>query len=243
MDFHATGQFEQGVSDVDPVAAPATVLAAHMLLPDRQAPKDPNRLYLALLGTGTETVTLDLYFLYENGKPTAKKADYQTTSARWYKFAESVVVTNGELLTLSANIPPGGMIYARRTADTITAGQTRTLAAAWLKDGEALDYRPRTDSDTAAVAFTINPNASFDLERLSLQFDSTPTSAGLVTVTLKSDSDAGLATVLRSANPVGAAYPSVIIEGIRGIPAGYYLLVEYANPDSRTVTSIATLKF
>ena len=243
MNFHATAKFEQGVADVDPVAAPATVLSTHMLLPDRSAPSDPDRLYLSLLGTGSETVTVDLYFLYEDGKPDAKKADYITTTARWYRFATGVVITNGELLTLSANIPPGGIIYARRTADSITAGQTRTLGVAWLKGGEVLDYRPRTDSDTAAVAFTIDPNTSFDLERLSLQFSATPTTAGLITVTLKSDSDATLATVIRSADPVGATYPSVVIEGIRGIPAGYYLLVEYANADARTIASVASLKF
>lgn len=131
MEFHATGSFEQGVSDVDPVAAPATVLSEHILWPRRDAPKDPTTLYLALLGTGSETVTLTLYLLIENGKPDATKADYIASGTRWFQFATGQVVTNGTILKITSGIPAGGVIYARRTADAITAGQTRKLVMAW----------------------------------------------------------------------------------------------------------------
>ena len=131
MEFHATAKFEQGVSDVDPVAAPATILEDHFLLPDSKAPKDPSALYIALLGASTETVTLDLYFLIENGKHSQKYSDYKNADARWFAFATSQVVTNGTLLKITTGLPAGGIIYARRTADTITAGQTRALQIAW----------------------------------------------------------------------------------------------------------------
>lgn len=131
MLFHATGSFEQGVSDIDPVAAPENALSEHILMPKRLAPVDPTTLYLALLGVSSETVTLDLYFLIENGKPDAKKADYINTAARWFQFATSQVITNGTLTKITSGIPAGGIIYARRTADSITAGQTRKLTMAW----------------------------------------------------------------------------------------------------------------
>lgn len=131
MEFHATGSFEEGVSDVDPVAAPATVLSDHILWPRRGAPRDPATLYLALLGTAAETVTLTLYLLIENGRPDAKRSDYINADARWFQFATGQVVTNGTLLKITSGIPAGGVIYARRTADTITGGQTRKLTMAW----------------------------------------------------------------------------------------------------------------
>jgi len=131
MIFHATAKFEQGVSDIDPVAAPATILTDHVLWPGKNAPKDPATLYIGLLGTASETVTLTLYLLIENGKADAKVSDYQTTSARWFQFATGQVITNGTLTKITSGIPAGGVIYARRTADAITAGQTRPLVIAW----------------------------------------------------------------------------------------------------------------
>jgi len=131
MDFHATAKFEQGVSDIDPVAAPQTALPGHFLWPTRSAPKDPTALYIALLGASTETVTLTLYFLIESLGIDASVDDYISTTARWFQFATGQVVTNGTLLTVSSGIPAGGVIYARRTADTITASQTRALVSAW----------------------------------------------------------------------------------------------------------------
>jgi len=131
MLFHATGVYEQGVSDPDPETAPQNVLVNHILMPKRDAPRNPTTLYLALLGTGGETVTLDLHLLIESGRPDAKRADYINADARWFKFATSEVVTNGTLAKVTSGIPAGGIIYARRTSDTITAGQTRSLVMAW----------------------------------------------------------------------------------------------------------------
>lgn len=131
MRFHATAKFEQGVADIDPVAAPATILTTHVLWPEKTAPKDPATLYLALLGTGSETVTLDLYLLVENGKAGTKISDYVTTTARWFQFATGQVITNGTLTKITSGIPAGGVIYARRTADAITTAQTRPLVMAW----------------------------------------------------------------------------------------------------------------
>ena len=131
MQFHATAAFEQGVADVDPIAAPATILTDHVLWPKRDAPTDPATLYIVLEGTAAETVTLDLYFLLENGRVDAKISDYINTSARWFQFATGQVITNGTLTKITSGLPAGGAIYARRTADAITAGQTRKLRIAW----------------------------------------------------------------------------------------------------------------
>lgn len=131
MQFHATAKFTQGVADVDPVAAPATILEEHFLIPDSAAPKDPSALYIALLGASTETVTLSLYFLIENGLMGQTFDDYKVSTARWFPFATGQVITNGTLTKITSGLPAGGIIYARRTADAITASQTRALQIAW----------------------------------------------------------------------------------------------------------------
>jgi len=130
MRFDGSGKYEQGVADVDPVATPGTILQDHIFnLPDR--PEDTEALYLALVGTGGETLTLDLYFLLDEtnaGDPVSRFID---SSHRWFQFATGIVVTNGTLQKITASLPGGGVIYGRRTADTITAGQTRVLKSAW----------------------------------------------------------------------------------------------------------------
>jgi hypothetical protein len=131
MLFHATAEYAQGVSDVDPVAAPATILSDHVLWPKRNAPRDPTTLYLNLLGAGAETLTLSLYFLVESGKMDVTIGDYINTGTIWIPFATGQVITNGTLLKITSGIPAGGIIYGRRTADTITASQTRKLIMAW----------------------------------------------------------------------------------------------------------------
>jgi len=131
MRFQMSAKFEQGVADVDPVTAPQNILVEHFCDPGVKAPDDPEALYLALMGTGAETVTLDLYLLIESKNVDAKAADYKEAGTRWFQFATGLVVTNGTLASVTANLPAGGIIYARRTADAITVGQTRSLLMSW----------------------------------------------------------------------------------------------------------------
>lgn len=130
MRFQATGKYEQGVSDVDPVTNPDTILSEHLFtLPDR--PDDPTALYLALEGTSTETVTLTLYFLLDKTPIEGTNAKYINAANRWFQFASGIVVTNGTIQKVTADLPGGGVVYARRTADTITASQIRPLHLCW----------------------------------------------------------------------------------------------------------------
>jgi len=135
MRFQSSGQFEQGVADVDPVAAPQSILAAHVLgLPEAELNAPASALWLALAGAGVETVTLDLYFLIDETDVKNDVSRFIDSGHRWFQFATGVVVTNGTLQTVAAGagVPAGGVVYARRTGDTIAASQTRPLLAAWI---------------------------------------------------------------------------------------------------------------
>lgn len=130
MRFQASGKFEEGGSDYDPISAPESILAEHILtLPDKS--EKPTALYLALAGTSTETVTLSLYFLLDETDALGNVTKYIDANHRWFQFATGIVVTNGTLQTVTSSLPGGGVVYARMTAETITAGQTRTLLSAW----------------------------------------------------------------------------------------------------------------
>jgi len=135
MRFQTSGQFTQGQADVDPVAAPENILPAHVLpLPEAEFNSPATALWLALLGAGAETVTLDLYFLIDETDRKASSERFIDAGHRWFQFATGVVVTNGTLqqVAAGAGVPPGGVVYARRTADTIGAGETRPLTVAWI---------------------------------------------------------------------------------------------------------------
>lgn len=135
MRFQTSGKFEQGVADVDPVTLPGSLLQGHIfVLPETLPGVNAPDLWIALIGSGSETVTLTLYFLIDETSPyNTDVTRYINSNHKWFQFASGVVVTNGTLQIVSAGagVPSGGVVYARRTADTITAGQTRTLVAAW----------------------------------------------------------------------------------------------------------------
>ena len=133
MRFQSSGKFTEGVADVDPVSAPATLKPEHILpLAEGSMGDTPDALWLALLGTASETVTLDLYTLIDETDRADSVARFIDANHRWFRFATGVVVTNGTIQKVTADIPAGGVVYARRTADAITASQTRVLAAAWV---------------------------------------------------------------------------------------------------------------
>ncbi len=134
MRFTSGGQFTDSEADIDPVAAPETALGGHILR-FKDDPtvvlETPNVLSILLLGTGVETLTLDLYFLVESLDRVAQAKDSNViaTGQVWVQFATGQVVTNGTLLRITAGLPNRGLVYARRTADTLAA--PRQLLAAW----------------------------------------------------------------------------------------------------------------
>lgn len=133
MRFEGAGNFLAAESDVDPAAAPQSVLITHALIPKSHSTRNPRVLHLALLGTESETLTVSLYYLIEDRDVWFTVDDYRISGVRWIPFATGQVVTNGVLYQLTTDIPAGGIIYARRTADTITGGQTRRLYFAWAE--------------------------------------------------------------------------------------------------------------
>jgi hypothetical protein len=132
MRFQATGTYIQGTADVDPVAAPATIQTNHFFSFKKNVTESPIKLILALAGAAGETVTVDIYTLLEHLDESALPADYAVSATRWFQFATGQVITNGALSVITSALPAGGSIYIRRTADAITAGQTRKLSVAWM---------------------------------------------------------------------------------------------------------------
>lgn len=131
MRFDGAGSFLAGQTDVDPQTNPDTILAGHFLVPKSHAVKNPAALHLVLIGTGSETLTVSLYYLVEDKGLDAKSSDYIATGVRWIPFVTGEVITNNVQTIITSDLPAGGIIYARRTADTIAGGQTRKLLFAW----------------------------------------------------------------------------------------------------------------
>jgi len=135
MRFQSSGKFSQGVADVDPTVSPGTISESHVLrLPDLK--EKPSALYLALIGAGAETLTLDLFSLVDETNAVPDPEDltasrYVQSTHTWVEFAAGVVVANGKLEIHTADLPKGGVVYAQRKSDSIAAGQTRVLTAAW----------------------------------------------------------------------------------------------------------------
>ena len=89
-----------------------------------------------------------------------------------------------------------------------------------------------------ALAWSIGPYDEFDCARIAIKFNTAPTTAGSITVTLDSNQGAAYDTVLRTANPVGVT--SVVFENVDGQVSGDKLLVSYTNADLRSITGTAT---
>lgn len=132
MRFTGSARFTQGVADVDPVAVPATILPQHVC--PMEDGVGPSTLLLMLAGAAAETVTVSIYALvedYDEGADPATK--FVGAGKRWFQIASGIVLTNNVLVEVTPSpIPTGGTIYLRRTADTITAGQTRPVIAQWV---------------------------------------------------------------------------------------------------------------
>jgi hypothetical protein len=132
MRLQSFGTFGQGVADVDPVAAPLTILTNHFYSFKKTITRVPTKLILALLGASAETLTVSLYTLAEHLDEGTIPSGYVLADTRWYSFATGIIVTNGVLQTVTSGLPAGGTVYVRRTADTIGSGLTRQLALSWM---------------------------------------------------------------------------------------------------------------
>lgn len=96
------------------------------------------------------------------------------------------------------------------------------------------------EATTSAVSWTIDAKDSFDIKRVVLKFDSGPSSAGNIVVTLDADEGSAYDAVLRTIDPVG--YTSISIENLDGVINEDTILISYANPDSRSITGLATIE-
>lgn len=135
MKYQTSGKYTQGASDPDPSTNPGTISEDHVLrLP--QLDKAPTALYMALIGSGSETLTLDLFSLVDETDAVPDPDDLSTSkyvqsAHKWVEFASGVLVVNGKLEIHTSDLPKGGVIYAQQKTDTIAANQTRVLVAAW----------------------------------------------------------------------------------------------------------------
>jgi hypothetical protein len=130
MRFEAAGQYTAGVADVDPIANPGRVTPEHtLLLLRRQQDCDitGRRILLMLEAPVAETLTLGLWTLDDATDPTVPADAPDVTTRRWYRFATGIVVTGSQLTEITAAVPAGGKVFARREADALVG--TRTLKA------------------------------------------------------------------------------------------------------------------
>jgi hypothetical protein len=131
MRFQAHVTVSNGLAGPDPVATPDLVPDALLSsVPDRRAYADASttRGFLALDAPAGETVTVSLYALDEATVPTDRPpTGTELAARRFYLLAAAQVVTAGSLLALTG-APPGGTIYVRPTADTLTGSGTLLIA-------------------------------------------------------------------------------------------------------------------
>jgi hypothetical protein len=125
-----------GATDPDPLVTPATVPPARIVrLPSHSDPGDgglTNALLLALDGVVGETITVDLYAIEDGTLPTD---GIPVASTKFYRFATGIVVAHHVIRELAPEsddavaeqVPPGGFIYVRITADTIAADREIVL--------------------------------------------------------------------------------------------------------------------
>ncbi len=92
---------------------------------------------------------------------------------------------------------------------------------------------------TSAVSWTFFEGDNFDLERLTLKFDSAPTTNENVVITKDSVQGAAYDTILAAFDPAG--YTDVVVTGVSGMKAGDKILVTYLNSDGNSITGVATL--
>lgn len=135
MRFDATLSFTAGAAMPDPVAAPATI-ALSQLADLRRIVQGtgaaPKRLLFGLQAPAAENVTVDVWVLLE---PPAVigLSDMEVVPAAdrfFFRIATGLAITGGIMAELTAAVPPGGIVYVRRTADALVGTRKLHVAAA-----------------------------------------------------------------------------------------------------------------
>lgn len=126
MRFHGQVSIANGVAAADPVAAPEDVETDLLILlpdrPDAGSGDTSARLILGLIAPAAEAVTLQLWALVEPPRRAGRPQDITVAPGDrvFLLIATGVAVTGTELTQVVTNVPPGGTVYFRRTADTLT---------------------------------------------------------------------------------------------------------------------------
>lgn len=127
MKFDATIPIVNGSSDPDPLTSPGLVPDDKVVAINSQAPPTDRGvtkgLLLALAGTGSEQVTLDIFALDEATQ------DLPKANRTYYRFATGVIVIHGRITEVTVGMPPGGRLYFRQTAETVIADRVMKIAA------------------------------------------------------------------------------------------------------------------
>lgn len=135
MRFDATLNIVNGAAMPDPVAAPASVTFAQLADLRRVVQGSgqlPKRILLALDAPAAESVTVELWALQE---PPAvigvSDAEVVAPADRvFHRFATGIACAGHALVEVATACPPGGIVYVRRTADTLTVPRNISIAAA-----------------------------------------------------------------------------------------------------------------
>jgi hypothetical protein len=166
------------------------------------------------IGEGSTTVTLD-------------SAD--TTALNIGNNNEENLVTAYSLLKLYIGNK------ALSNQEMVAIYDSRTVFGA--ENNMSKGYYQTTATGAAAIAFSIEPADDFDVPLITIKLSSAPTSAGSITVSLDAEAGANYDAVLATVNPIGKT--SIVFEDLIGFQNGDKVLVEYANPDSRTYYATA----
>jgi len=135
MRFDAVLTFTNGAAMPDPVAAPATITFAQLADLRRivqATAQPPRRILLALDAPAVEAVTVELWAMREPPATIGIQDTHAVAPAdrSFYRFASAVVCNGHDLVEVSTAIPNGGIVYVRRTADTLTVPRTMSIAVA-----------------------------------------------------------------------------------------------------------------
>ena len=128
MRFDGAITVANGATGVDPITTPENVPdTSAIVLGKRNQRGTPSisRILLALEGTAAETVTVSLYWRDPDSLQPPEAP--VLANARYHLMESGVVVTNGQFQEASTNIPNGGYVYVRVTAETIAADRVLKL--------------------------------------------------------------------------------------------------------------------
>ncbi len=94
---------------------------------------------------------------------------------------------------------------------------------------------------TSAVSWSIFEGGDFDVERITLKFDSAPTTSENITLTKDSIQGAAYDTLLLSFDPAADSATDVVIENVTGLRNGDKIVLAYTNTDGNSITGVATV--